>query len=213
MADEGDECTAIASLPDKRLRPGQVMLQNVVATANFLGRIDLVKLAWSEQGEFNPDAFAAVSLRLATPRTTALVFASGKVVCIGAKTVSSAKLALMQYYRKVKRVCAEAIISNVCVQNMVASGQLAPSLNIAAIARQHQLTSLYSPELFPGLRLKIYTDQNKSMKTLIFKQGTAVIIGAKTMEDIEKAWCVLTRTVKEAESDTAGTSRADMSVV
>jgi TATA-box binding protein (TBP) (component of TFIID and TFIIIB) len=34
-------------------------------------------------GEYNPSTFAAVQLRLSNPRTTALVFASGNVVCTG----------------------------------------------------------------------------------------------------------------------------------
>ena len=129
-----------------------------------------------------------MSLRLTDPRTTALVFASGKIVCIGAKTVNLAKLAMSHYFRKIRRVCPESIMCNVTIQNMVASGSLGRPIDVGEIAQKHRLVSIYSPELFPGLRLRIVTRQNKIMKTLVFKQGTAVIIGAKTTEDVSNAW-------------------------
>ena len=60
-----------------------VTIHNVVATANFGCTLDIVKVAWTYHGEYNPNTFAAVQLRLSFPRTTALVFASGNVVCTG----------------------------------------------------------------------------------------------------------------------------------
>jgi len=55
-----------------------VVIHNVVATANFGCDLDLQRIAWAYHGEYNPSAFAAVQLRLPHPRTTALVFGSGK---------------------------------------------------------------------------------------------------------------------------------------
>ena len=55
-----------------------VVIHNVVATANFGCDLDLQRIAWRYHGEYNPSTFAAVQLRLPQPRTTALVFGSGK---------------------------------------------------------------------------------------------------------------------------------------
>ena len=62
-------------------------IQNVVSTF-FLGRkhLDLKKIcARAKYLEFNPHKFAAATIRLKKPRTTALLFGSGNIVCTGAK--------------------------------------------------------------------------------------------------------------------------------
>ncbi|GAB1286028.1 TATA box-binding protein-like 2 [Apodemus speciosus] len=61
-------------------------LQNVVSTANLTCKLDLRKIALNAKNtEYNPKRFAAVIMRIREPRTTALIFSSGKVVCTGAK--------------------------------------------------------------------------------------------------------------------------------
>ena len=39
----------------------------------------------ARNAEYNPKRFAAVIMRIRDPRTTALIFSSGKMVCTGAK--------------------------------------------------------------------------------------------------------------------------------
>ena len=62
---------------------GVVVIHNVVSTMSFQTELDLPLIAWTYNGEYNPSAFAAVQLRLPDPRTTALIFSSGKMVCTG----------------------------------------------------------------------------------------------------------------------------------
>lgn len=47
-----------------------------------------------------PQRFAAVIMRIREPKTTALIFASGKMVCTGAKSEQDSKLAA-------KKVCGD----------------------------------------------------------------------------------------------------------
>jgi transcription initiation factor TFIID TATA-box-binding protein len=48
--------------------------------------LDLKKIALhARNAEYNPKRFAAVIMRIRDPRTTALIFSSGKMVCTGAK--------------------------------------------------------------------------------------------------------------------------------
>ena len=65
----------------------EIRMQNVVATFNLgVGSIDLLRLATTTQFvEYNPKKFAAATARMLYPRTTALIFASGNMVCTGAK--------------------------------------------------------------------------------------------------------------------------------
>ncbi len=59
-------------------------LQNIVATVNLDCRLDLKTIALhARNAEYNPKRFAAVIMRIREPKTTALIFASGKMVVTG----------------------------------------------------------------------------------------------------------------------------------
>ena len=56
-------------------------LQNVVATVNLDCKLDLKSIALhARNAEYNPKRFAAVIMRIREPKSTALIFASGKMV-------------------------------------------------------------------------------------------------------------------------------------
>ncbi|TSO25183.1 TATA box-binding protein-like protein 2 [Bagarius yarrelli] len=62
-------------------------LQNIVSTVNLACPLDLKSIALqARNAEYNPKRFAAVIMRIREPRTTALIFSSGKMVCTGAKS-------------------------------------------------------------------------------------------------------------------------------
>lgn len=57
-----------------------------MCTVNLGCKLDLKKIALhARNAEYNPKRFAAVIMRIRDPRTTALIFSSGKMVCTGAK--------------------------------------------------------------------------------------------------------------------------------
>merc|ERR1712157_646160 len=60
--------------------PEMPQLQNIVATVNLGITLDLKKIAMqARNAEYNPKRFAAVIMRIRDPRTTALIFSSGKM--------------------------------------------------------------------------------------------------------------------------------------
>jgi len=63
-----------------------LLCRNIVCTVNLGCKLDLKKIALhARNAEYNPKRFAAVIMRIRDPRTTALIFSSGKMVCTGAK--------------------------------------------------------------------------------------------------------------------------------
>lgn len=67
-------------------------LQNIVSTVNLGVQLDLKKIALhARNAEYNPKRFAAVIMRIREPRTTALIFSSGKMVCTGAKSEEASR--------------------------------------------------------------------------------------------------------------------------
>ena len=70
-----------AVTPQPGIEPGvEPQLQNIVATVNLGCKLDLKKIALTaKNAEYNPKRFAALIMRIREPRTTALIFSSGKI--------------------------------------------------------------------------------------------------------------------------------------
>jgi transcription initiation factor TFIID TATA-box-binding protein len=80
-------------------------LQNIVSTANLNCKLDLRHIAMHTKNcEYKPKRFAAAIMRIREPKTTALIFASGKMVCTGAKSEEMSETAAKQYARNIKKV-------------------------------------------------------------------------------------------------------------
>ena len=56
-------------------------------------------LIQARNAEYNPKRFAAVIMRIREPRTTALIFSSGKMVCTGAKSEEDSRY-LQKFWQK-----------------------------------------------------------------------------------------------------------------
>lgn len=80
-------------------------LQNIVATVNLSCQLQLKEIAMkARNAEYNPKRFAAVIMRIRDPKTTALIFASGKMVVTGARSEDQARLAGRKYARIVQKL-------------------------------------------------------------------------------------------------------------
>lgn len=76
-----------------------------MSTVNLGCRLDLKTIALhARNAEFNPKRFAAVIMRIREPRTTALIFSSGKMVCTGAKSEEDSRLAARKYARIIQKL-------------------------------------------------------------------------------------------------------------
>ncbi|MCW4041870.1 MAG: TATA-box-binding protein [Candidatus Bathyarchaeota archaeon] len=63
-----------------------IQVQNIVASANLGGRIDLEKSTYTlGRTMYEPEQFPGLIYRMETPKVVILLFASGKLVCTGAK--------------------------------------------------------------------------------------------------------------------------------
>lgn len=168
----------IASRPEMRI-------ENIVATVIFEHQLDLDLI---EQGvsniEYNPDQFPGLILRLDSPKVTALIFRSGKMVVTGAKKTSD----LIKAVKKILRMFLKSGVSisgkpRIQIQNIVASANLGMEVLLEKAAYLLENT-MYEPEQFPGL---IYRLVDPKVVLLIFSSGKMVITGAKSEEEVEKA--------------------------
>ncbi|XP_004601822.2 TATA box-binding protein-like 2 [Sorex araneus] len=161
-------------------------LQNIVSTVNLACILDLKKIALhAKNAEYNPKRFAAVIMRIREPRTTALIFSSGKMVCTGAKSEEESRLAARKYARVVQKLGFPARFMDFKIQNMVASCDMRFSIRLEGLVLTHRQFSSYEPELFPGL---IYRMVKPRIVLLIFVSGKVVLTGAKECSEIYEAF-------------------------
>ncbi|XP_040916736.1 TATA box-binding protein-like 2 isoform X2 [Toxotes jaculatrix] len=154
-------------------------LQNIVSTVNLGCPLDLKFIALqARNAEYNPKRFAAVIMRIREPRTTALIFSSGKMVCTGAKSEEQSRLAARKYARVVQKLGFPARFLDFKVQNMVASCDVCFPIRLEGLVLTHQQFSSYEPELFPGL---IYRMVKPRIVLLIFVSGKVVLTGNETL--------------------------------
>jgi transcription initiation factor TFIID TATA-box-binding protein len=162
------------------------IIQNIVSTCNVGTTLDLKKIAMhARNAEYNPKRFSAVVMRIRDPRTTALIFSSGKMVVTGAKSEDASRLAARKYARIIQKLGFNVHFSDFKIQNLVGSVDVHFAIQLEGLCITHNQFSSYEPELFPGL---IYRMVKPRVVILIFVSGKIVITGAKTREEISAAF-------------------------
>ncbi|MEE8354777.1 MAG: TATA-box-binding protein [Candidatus Bathyarchaeia archaeon] len=77
----------------------EIIIQNMVATANLHTYIDLEAAAdILDNVLYEPEQFPALIYRMAEPKVVILVFASGKLVCTGAKSAEMVDEAILKLH-------------------------------------------------------------------------------------------------------------------
>ena len=74
-----------------------IVIQNIVATADLGGELNLSEVALSlglENVEYEPEQFPGLVYRIAEPKVAMLLFGSGKIVCAGARKIEDVSLAV-----------------------------------------------------------------------------------------------------------------------
>jgi len=104
----------------------KVVIQNVVASASMRHGFDLDTIVRQfPYVEYVPQRFPGLCFRLKKPKTSTLIFRTGKMVCTGAKSERVARRAVHKVLRGLK---ARGIIvrgrPEITVQNIVASAEL-----------------------------------------------------------------------------------------
>jgi transcription initiation factor TFIID TATA-box-binding protein len=162
------------------------ILQNIVSTVDLKCKLVLKTIALNARNtEYNPKRFAAAIMKIRNPKTTALIFSSGKMVCTGAKSEEDSKKAAKKYAKTIKNMGFDVRFTDFKVQNIVASADVGFAIRLESLSHRHQEFCQYEPEIFPGLIYRIYQPK---VVVLIFVSGKIVLTGAKTREQIKEAY-------------------------
>ena len=157
-------------------------MQNIVSTINLDCKLDLKTIAMQAPNtEYNPKRFVAVIMRIKKPRTTALLFNIGKMVCTGAKGEDESRIAARKFARIIQKLGFPVKFTNFKIQNMVGSCNLNFKISLKKVFNENRLSTHYEAELFPGL---VYKLKNPKLVVLVFSSGKLVITGAKQRTNI-----------------------------
>ncbi|KAK3247138.1 hypothetical protein CYMTET_43364 [Cymbomonas tetramitiformis] len=159
---------------------------NVVLTAVFSQKVDLVRFTRLTGADYRPMVFAAASLRFNNPRCTLLLFQSGRCVCIGATCVHDAHYGIDCCLRVLIYLHAEVYLLHTAVQNIVTHDDVGDAVDINRLAADDAMQTQYNPELFPGLRMALTCDGNS--RATIFYQGNIIVTGCRCMDTVAAAW-------------------------
>ena len=163
----------------------EVKVQNIVATTSLEKAIPLVKLAETlPNTEYNPEQFPGLVMRIKDPKTSALIFSSGKIVCTGAKSMKKVKESVTQIIQNIEKIKVKITVKpKYTIQNMVASGSIGIDLNLNSLAVQLSNTE-YEPEQFPGL---VYKLPGTRATFLLFSNGKIVCTGTRSEKKLNEA--------------------------
>jgi len=89
-----------------------VQIQNVVAVASLDQTIDLLSIMKGFMNvEYRPKKFPGLVYRMKSPKTSTLIFSTGKMVCTGAKSEKLAKSAVRKVVRELRRRASSSWVS------------------------------------------------------------------------------------------------------
>tara|TARA_Y100000310_G_scaffold146139_1_gene145493 strand:- start:3218 stop:3763 length:546 start_codon:yes stop_codon:yes gene_type:complete len=163
----------------------KIEIVNIVVSTALEKDIPLEKMAATlPNTEYNPEQFPGLVLRIKDPKTSALIFSSGKVVCTGARTLADVDRSIQNIIKSLKKLdIVVTVTPEITVQNIVASGSIGMDLNLNVLGVKLPNTE-YEPEQFPGLVHKL---RGTNATFLLFSNGKIVCTGTKTEEQVHEA--------------------------
>ena len=187
------EKSTVSKIPVKGEKSIEVV--NIVVSTSLEHDIPLEKMAATlNNTEYNPEQFPGLVIRIRDPKTSALIFSSGKVVCTGARSMEKVEESIVKIIKALKKININITIKpKIAVQNIVASGSIGMDLNLNVLAMKLENTE-YEPEQFPGLVYKL--DEAKAT-FLLFSNGKIVCTGTKSEEAVHQALDMLIVNLKK----------------
>ncbi|MEK6968014.1 MAG: TATA-box-binding protein [Nanoarchaeota archaeon] len=174
-----------------------IKVVNIVISTSLKHDIPLEKMAATlSNTEYNPEQFPGLVIRIKEPKTSALIFSSGKVVCTGARSLDKVEESIKKIIKSLEKINVKITIKpEIVVQNIVASGSVGMDLNLNTLAMKLRNTE-YEPEQFPGLVYKLIDPEVKAT-FLLFSNGKVVCTGTKSEEQVNLALDKLIENLKK----------------
>ena len=163
----------------------EISVVNIVVSSSLEHAVPLEKMAATlSNTEYNPEQFPGLVIRIKEPKTSALIFSSGKIVCTGARSMDKVEESIKKIIKSLEKIGIKITIKpEIKIQNIVASGNIGKDLNLNILAMRLPNTE-YEPEQFPGL---VYKLAEAKATFLLFSNGKIVCTGTKSEKEVRDA--------------------------
>lgn len=175
----------------------EIHVVNIVVSASLGHDIPLEKMAATlPNTEYNPEQFPGLVIRIKDPKTSALIFSSGKIVCTGARSMDKVHESIRKIIKSLEKINVKIKQEpEVNIQNIVAAGSVGMDLNLNVLAMKLDNTE-YEPEQFPGL---VYKLPEQKATFLLFSNGKIVCTGTKSEDEVHAALDKLIQNLKNVK--------------
>ncbi|MBN1645021.1 TATA-box-binding protein [Candidatus Woesearchaeota archaeon] len=175
----------------------EIRVVNIVVSASLGHDIPLEKMAATlSNTEYNPEQFPGLVIRIKEPKTSALIFSSGKIVCTGARSLDKVTESLKKIIKSLEKINVKIKhVPEFQIQNIVAAGSVGMDLNLNVLAMRLENTE-YEPEQFPGL---VYKMPEVKATFLLFSNGKIVCTGTKSEQEVHNALDKLIEKLKKVK--------------
>ena len=159
------------------------------------GGIDLERLAHLYAfTTYDKKRFAAITIRMANPHCTCLLFGSGKLVITGSTSYYACILASLNITSLLRQAypLLYVAVSSCVIQNIVAHVEFPAGtvIDLDAIYRQFCECTTYQRSVFPGLVLR---PPYSPIVLLVFSSGRIVCTGGRSYDDIYNGFAAIYR--------------------
>jgi transcription initiation factor TFIID TATA-box-binding protein len=171
-------------------------IENVVASVRISSYLNLDLLIERYRDVEKKENFPGLVIKIKKPKSTILIFRSGKMVITGTKNIKNIPIIVEKVVKRLTATgCELDMEPEIKVENIVASGNFHTPINLDLTSITLERT-IYEPEVFPGL---IYKVPVPKVCFLIFSSGKIICTGAKKEAKIRIAVRDLAVKLKEAD--------------
>jgi transcription initiation factor TFIID TATA-box-binding protein len=175
---------------------------NIVSTSQIISsqkQINLQRLAdLYSFTTYDRKRFAAITIRLANPHCTCLLFGSGKLVITGSTSYNACIVASHEVTRLLRNASYRDWfeVTSCYIQNIVAHVEMPPGaiIDLENLYSVFCECSTYQRSIFPGLVLR---PPQSPIVLLIFTSGRIVCTGGRSYDDIYLGFKAIFNTLKK----------------
>lgn len=176
------------------------IIQNIVSTVELGCKINLKEIALQAKNSYYAaNKFSGLIMKIKEPKATALIFSTGKMVCLGTKNEQQSKIACKKFGKILKKLNYPITLKNFKIENIFSSCDVKFRIPLLKLYF-HILKKLdkkcvkFESEIFPGLIYHCVDNYKKSEDNkeksnivfLVFSSGKIIITGAKKTNQIYK---------------------------
>lgn len=162
-----------------------VHIEDITSATNIGSEIPLEKFVEeNEEAEFDSEHTDGVVFRLKEPKSTALVFHHGKIICTGSKSIQQAKEAIDIVVERVANLGIDVPQDpEIGIEKIVAAFRMTDPFDLQKVADSLE-GSVYDPEKLPGV---VYRMTEPKSEFLIRENGKIICTGSNSIKDIQAA--------------------------